>query len=347
MAKTPPSIAATSTLAMVCAAEARGARTRDVLEREGLTREILTNPDVRIPGPAVLRIWDDLRARVADPALQLTASGALPFGAYRLVDYLVAASDTVGDGVDRFMRFFGLIADSVTLFTCRAGSDHCLCLETAGGGPVAPVYVDYVFAALVGRIRMRIRPSLAVARVELRRPAPPEAGPYEAFFRSPVCFAAPVDRLCFTDSEWRAPLDTADAALAALLEEHARILAGRAPHESAAVEAGVREAIASALPSGGSAADVARALHVSVRTLQRKLGEAGTTFREVSDGTRRHLAEEYLSDPAVSIAEVAFLLGFSDQSSFNRAFHRWTGDAPGRWRRRRARPRELDGGREA
>ena len=79
------------------------------------------------------------------------------------------------------------------------------------------------------------------------------------------------------------------------------------------------------------------AMHVSVRTLQRRLVEAGTTFREVSDLVRDQLAEEYLSDPRVSIPEVAFLLGFSDQSSFNRAFRRWTGQSPGEWRRRRSR----------
>lgn len=63
---------------------------------------------------------------------------------------------------------------------------------------------------------------------------------------------------------------------------------------------------------------------------------AGTTFKEVSETVRGRLAEEYLTDPQVSIAEVAFLLGFSDQSSFNRAFGRWTGLSPGRWRRQRA-----------
>jgi AraC-like DNA-binding protein len=75
---------------------------------------------------------------------------------------------------------------------------------------------------------------------------------------------------------------------------------------------------------------------VSVRTLQRKLVATGTTFREVSETVRGRLAEGYLTDPGVSIAEVAFLLGFSDQSSFNRAFRRWTGESPGRWRRGRA-----------
>jgi AraC-like DNA-binding protein len=196
--------------------------------------------------------------------------------------------------------------------------------------------VDYVFAALVSRIRMRIRPGLQVQRVELRQPEPPSAARYVEAFRAPVRFGTPADRLCFSGDEWEAPMDSADAALARLLEEHARILAQRTPHAATGFTADVQKTIAAVMPEGGSAEDVARALNCSVRTLQRKLAPSGATFREVSETVRGQLAQEYLADPKVSIAEVACLLGFSDQTSFTRAFRRWTGDSPGRWRRRRA-----------
>jgi len=336
MPKPPPTIAATSTLAMVRAAEARGIRTADLLEGVGLTREFLDDPDARLPGPTVLALWNALRERTADPALQLAAPTSVPFGAYRVIDYLVGASATVGDGIRRFASFFRLIADAVSLGINGHDDERCLCLTRADGGAVPPVYVDYVFAALVSRIRMRIRPGLRVRRVELRQPEPPAAEPYTQLFRAPVHFGAAADRLCFSAEEWDAPMDTADAALAGLLEEHARVLARRIPHKASGFRADVQQTIASAPAEGGSAEEVARALHVSVRTLQRKLVATGTTFREVSDTVRGQLAEGYLADPTVSIAEVAFMLGFSDQSSFNRAFRRWTGESPGRWRRRRA-----------
>lgn len=320
---------------MVRTAEARGVQTADLLRTVGITREYLDDPDARLSGAAVLTLWNALRQRTADPALQLTAPASLPFGAYRVIDYLVGASATVGDGIRRFARFFGLIADAVTLTIDRDGENYCLSLARADGSPVPPVYVDYVFAALVSRIRMRIRPGLQVLRVELRQPQPPSTAPYFETFRAPVCFGAAADRLCFSEEEWEAPMDSADPALAPVLEEHARILAQRIPHAASGFTAAVQKTIASVMPEGGSAEDVARALHVSVRTLQRKLVPTGTTFREVSETVRGQLAQEYLADPAVSIAEVACLLGFSDQTSFTRAFRRWTGDSPGRWRRRR------------
>lgn len=83
---------------------------------------------------------------------------------------------------------------------------------------------------------------------------------------------------------------------------------------------------------------VARTLHVSVRTIQRRRAPAGTSFRDLTDATRCGLAEGYLLDPGVSIAEVSLLLGFSDQTSFTRAFRRWNGSSPGAWRRARGFP---------
>jgi AraC-like DNA-binding protein len=334
MAKAPPSIAATSTLAMVRAAGARGVRTEDLLEDAGLTCESLEDPDARIPGPTVLAIWNALRHRTGDPTLQLSAPGSLPFGAYRVIDYLVAASATVGDGIGRFARFFGLVAEAVSLTMEETGGEHRLCLLMSDGRPVPPVYVDYVFAALVSRIRMRIRTDLRVLRVEMRQSEPEASAAYTQLFRAPVHFDAAADRLCFSDAEWLAPTESADEALARILEDHARILAQRMPKTATGFRAEVQRAIVAALPEGRSAADVARTLHMSVRTLQRKLVANGTTFREVAEGVSGQLAAEYLADPSVSISEVAFLLGLSDQSSFHRAFRRWTGESPGRWKQK-------------
>lgn len=317
---------------MVRAAESRGYPTADLLQDAGLTRQLLDDPDARLDGAVVMRLWEALRQRTADPALQLSAPLTLPFGAYRVIDYLVAASATVGDGVHRFARFFGLVADAVVLSVDELPGGHRLHLTTADGGAVPPVYVDYIFAALVRRIRMRIRPDLRLLRVELRRPEPDDPRPWREAFLAPVRFGGPADALHFDDEEWSAPTMDADEALARLLEEHARILEDRIPHPRSAFRTEVEQAIASSLPDRATVGRIAHALHVSVRTLQRRLEADGTTFRDVVEAVSERLAVSYLRNPDVSIAEVAFLLGFSDPSAFNRAFRRWIGDTPGNWR---------------
>lgn len=323
---------------MVRTAMARGARVEDLLAGAGITLPLLEAPDTRLEAPVVLGLWNALRERTGDPALQLEAPTTLPFGAYRVIDYVVAASPTVGAGVERFVRFFSLIADSVALRTAPARDGVELLLTMASGDPVPPVYVDYVFSALVSRIRMRIRPALRVREVALRPPEPPTAARYREWFRAPVTFGAPADRLMFDREEWESPTESADEALLRLMEDHARMLAERAQRPAGGFREAVEGAIAAALPEGGAAEDVARALNVSTRTLQRKLDAAGCSFREVSESVLARLAKGYLADASVGIAEVSYLLGFSEQSAFNRAFRRWTGETPGSWRRRAAAP---------
>lgn len=336
MAKPPPTIAVTSTLAMVLTAGGRGFETADLLARFGVPPELLRDPDARLPAATVLALWEALVERTGDPALQLVAPLSLPFGAYRVIDYLVVESATVGQGVRRFASFFRLIAEGVALEVTEDGDGNGLVLGRSDGGAVPPIYVDYVFAALVTRVRVR-SPGLRVLRVELRRPEPADPGPYHEVFRAPVLFAARADRLLFSREEWDSPLGGGDEALAEVLEEHAKILAQRMPEADAGFRVEVERAVAATVPGGPSVEAVARALHVSVRTLQRKLVAEGTSFREVAEAVLGRLALDYLADRQVSVAEVAFLLGFSDPSSFNRAFRRWTGDTPGRWRRRGAR----------
>lgn len=317
---------------MLLAAEARGLRTADLPTRAGVTRDHVQTPDARLPAPVVMTLWNELRAQTGDPALQLFAPACLPFGAYRVIDYLVAASATVGDGVRRFARYFGIISETVSLTIEDRRTEHRLWLSAAEGRPVPPVYVDYVFSALVTRIRMRIRPGLLVQAVEFRQASPTNTEPYERVFQAPVRFSAAADCLCFSDAEWRAPTAQADEALARLLEEHARMVAPKTGN-AAGFTADVLTALSRNLLEDGSAEMVARGLHVSVRTLQRRLSDEGTTFRDVLESSRSRVAQAYLGDPRVSVAEVATILGFSDPSSFNRAFRRWTGRTPGRWRR--------------
>jgi AraC-like DNA-binding protein len=83
------------------------------------------------------------------------------------------------------------------------------------------------------------------------------------------------------------------------------------------------------LPAGTpSEGDIARALNLSVRSLQRRLGDEHTTFKQLLDDTRRELALQYIRDPSVTITEMTYLLGYAEPANFSRAFKRWTGSSP-------------------
>jgi len=132
---------------------------------------------------------------------------------------------------------------------------------------------------------MRIHPPLQVERMELCRPAPADPTPYTERFYAPVRFGCERDRLCFSASEWEAVITGSDAESARVLEEHARILAERLPSKPAGFVASVQSSTIAGLPESTPEEDVARVLHVSRRTLQRKLAQEGTSWRR--ERTRR------------------------------------------------------------
>jgi AraC-like DNA-binding protein len=119
-----------------------------------------------------------------------------------------------------------------------------------------------------------------------------------------------------------------------VLEQHADEIAQRLPVADG-VTLEVRRALASRIAQGDVQIEgVARALGTSTRSLQRRLSAAGVTYQELLDQTRREAANTYLRAAALSIGEVAYLLGYSEAAAFHRAFKRWTGMGPQEFRDR-------------
>lgn len=132
------------------------------------------------------------------------------------------------------------------------------------------------------------------------------------------------------------PVPNADTSLYPLLRQHAeQLLAQRCglTGTSTSIEAQVQQAIAAGLRQGAvRLASVAGDLAITPRTLQRKLSDAGTSFQAQLDQVRYRQACDYLRQPALSLVDIAFLLGYQEQSAFNHAFRAWAGTNPGAWR---------------
>jgi AraC-like DNA-binding protein len=130
------------------------------------------------------------------------------------------------------------------------------------------------------------------------------------------------------------PLRRRDPALGHWLERQAGNILAHLP-ASGDVRDEVRSALSSPLTAGEMRIDVvARRLATTPRTLQRRLARAGTSFEFLCDELRKHAAEHYLADPTLSIAEVTYLLGYSEPTAFHRAFKRWYGTTPHTFRAR-------------
>jgi len=156
----------------------------------------------------------------------------------------------------------------------------------------------------------------------------PEA--YREALGAPIRFNADVGILHFDKATMRAPLPhgTPDIAMATdrIAEQYIETLD---PHK---VASQVRRLLIDLLPSGKADQElVSSRLNRSTSTLQRQLQAEGMTYRDVLESTQRSLAKTYLRDKKHSHAQIAYLLGFSEQSNFSRAFKRWTSMSPRRY----------------
>jgi AraC-like DNA-binding protein len=154
-----------------------------------------------------------------------------------------------------------------------------------------------------------------------------------------VRFSQPVNVLAFRMADAERPLPTADPVLGRLLTGYAEEVIAQIPIPDAFV-ARARTAVLDELRGGDPAiATVARRLGTSTRTLQRRLGEAGTSHVKLVDECRHQLARHYLGDVNLSLGEIGYLLGFAQANAFHRAFRRWTGQTPAAFRAALSAPR--------
>jgi AraC-like DNA-binding protein len=169
--------------------------------------------------------------------------------------------------------------------------------------------------------------------VYFKHPSPGEISAHEAFFGCPVHYSADRDALEISNDALNAPNRLGDPSISKFFDAHLdRELAELGDDEG--LDRRVRIQIAQALSEGvPTVQDVAARLGLSGRTLQRRLSEQGCAFQDLVDDTRRELAERLLCRTDYALAEVAFLTGFAEQSTFTRAFKRWRGQTPATFRR--------------
>lgn len=315
----------------------------DYLERRGLDAPAVlqaARPARSEQGPDAYSLtqWRELLERaqqhLGDPCFGLHLGQTATAAHFGLLGYLLMNSRTLGDALMRGARYWRLFRPRAVQMQYRIAGETVVIEWAAEQGEVA-ASVESAVTALGQLCRAMTGQPLQAEELCFRHPAPPDQSEYDAYFGCRVKFGQCLMRLRFPLSYLALGLREPDPDLLALLEEQADVLMAALP-SGADLEQTVRECLARLMPSAEPTVEqVAEVLHLSPRTLQRRLDENGLNFRALLDDTRRRLAESYLLDPRLQLKDVAHLLGFSEQSAFTRAFRRWNGISPGEFVRRR------------
>lgn len=327
-----PTALASWTRAIRKALLAAGLDAESLLAEAGIAVERLADPDARLPVAQTRRLWQLAVAASGDPAFGLRVARQVQPTTFQALGYALAASATLAEAYARAERYCRIVTDAGELKLERHGAECHLLLHTVLGEAAPAEEATDAFAALqVRTVRGLSGRSVLPLRVQLRRAPPLQAEPYRLAFHAPVSFGAADNRLVFAAADFDRPLEGANPELARINEGLAAQQLARL--DQADLPARLRALLIERLPDGEpTAAELAAALNLSLRSLQRKLAERGLRYESLLDDTRRELALAQLREARISLNEIAFLLGFSDASSFSRAFRRWTGLSPTAWR---------------
>jgi AraC-like DNA-binding protein len=289
--------------------------------------------DFRIPARVAHQMLQTASEVSGNPYLGLEAARATTPNNAGVVDYAISSAATVRAAIEAAARYMRLVNDALEIRLVPQGPEVFVQLENRVPMPRAALdfQVGALYRAFSSVWSSGARASL---RVQFAQPAPDSRAQYELTFNGvPVEFDAPMTGFVFDASCLDQRLTSAETRLHEVILGHAEQMLRDLPQTEQFTER-VRAAVAAELAGGNpGVAEVARRFHMSPRTLERRLEREGTTFSALLDELRKRLALRYVGSQDLELAEIAFLLGFSQTTGFHRAFKRWTGTTPLEYRR--------------
>jgi AraC-like DNA-binding protein len=306
-----------------------------LLDRVGLTPADVRDGDEWLTLRHVAALYEAGAQLLSDEAFGLHVGLAEDLRELGVLSYVVLNSSTVGAALRNLERYFRVFAQGVEV---RLDARQTLARLTFGvDDPQVWPRRQFVEDALAYGCKLLSALSDAAwwpTAVHFEHPAPADRSTHQAVFGRALLFDQPTNALLFDRAWLEHAVPRADRRLLEVVEEHVRAMLAAQPTEDDLVRL-LRDQIARSVCDGPpSRSNMARQLAMSERTLQRRLAERGFGFKQLVEITRRELAVRYVKDPGTELTEVAFLLGYSELSAFDRAFRRWTGLSPLEYRRR-------------
>lgn len=305
-----------------------------LLEGLPVTAEALSRPDTRVPLAVCVEIVRRAHALTGEPALAIHLGTQMRASSHGFLGFAAMTAGTLGEAIELTARFASTRTTALELSLHVEGETAALVLDERA--ELGELRQFTVLSLLVGlwQLGESLTGRSLEGWAELAFPQPAYLQG-SALASERMRFGRAVSRLAFPATSLELPLRHADALATQLArQECERELAAVA---DAGLPARVRAEIARAGGASGLP-EVARALHMSPRTLKRKLAGRGTSFSAVRDQLRRQRALLLLDDRALSIGEVAARLGYTELPNFSRAFRRWTGVSPAAHRARQRPP---------
>ncbi|HKT89656.1 MAG TPA: AraC family transcriptional regulator [Candidatus Sulfotelmatobacter sp.] len=311
--------------------EELGVRASSVLRSAGLSQSFADQPRILLKTEELFALWRAIGEVSTNPAIGLHLGTENRTERFHPVGLAALSSENFGAAIDQMARYKQLTCPE-EIVQEKDDEEWSVQFRWLLADEIEPpVLIECAFAWVLSIGRHGTGTRLSPLRVEFIQPRA-HTKAIERHFGSPVVCGAPRNAIVFRASDAQRPFVTRNAELLAMLAPQFEEELKQENKEEQFAER-VRLAIQQKLTGRRPTIDdIADALHVSSRTLQRRLQDEGSSFQRVLDDARHQLARRYLNNSVLELNEAAYLLGYEDGNSFVRAFRTWEGVPPARWR---------------
>lgn len=305
-----------------------------LLADAGVKRKDLQGDRPNLPFETVAALFETAAQTAQDDLLGLhEGAKRLPQEA-GLLGYFSSAAPRVRELLKGLSRYRRIMSDASEMNVAMLDQDGSLVWHyniVANTG--CRQLIEFNAAAMTNGLRHLTGRNLAPIDVQFAHLRISGISTFARYFQCPVTFGASENRIRFTQETLALPLLTQDPGLYGILKQYCDEILARKKEIAPPVTARVEQEIVHRLSTGEARQDVVAAtLGMSSRTLARRLSAEGTTFQKTLEGLREELARSYLANSSAPLTEIAFLLGYTDASSFSTAFRRWAGETPSEYR---------------
>lgn len=309
-----------------------GIDSKPLLENLRIDSKEFNNPSARFPYPIIEQLWEDAQTLSGDSAFGLKADLFWHPSQLGALGYAWLSSKSLKCSIKRFQRYSRILTEGAIFKIRETDNSFSLILNYLSISKQQPTRTDSFMAMFNAMCRANYGSDFHPQAIHLTHPKPDDIEPFIELFQCPIYFGTTEN--CFTISMETAlkPLEDPHPQLAELNDQVVTEFISMMDNNNIVEK--VKHEITKQL-SDGLITDktVSKALAMHKRTLQRKLQEQHTTFKTLLNEVRQTLANVYIDNHSMPLTEISYLLGFSNLSSFSRAFKRWTGTSPANYRK--------------
>jgi AraC-like DNA-binding protein len=313
-------------------AESIGIKSAEICKAADLNPSILKNSQTRVSSKQFRVIWETAVAKTGDENFGLNFGKAIAqnFPGGHILYNVMMNCPTVREAAEKFIQYNSLMADAVQPRIGQEGDFVYLTFSNSNNKYKIPRHIsEALLSSYVHIFRNLTENRLKLVEVSFKHARPEDITRHEQIFQAPLLFEQPSDELVIAKEFLDLPIFLANPGILKPLEQIAQKFVDNL-YLSDSLSDRVARLLSKLLSRGEriNIETIAASLAMSVRNLQIKLKEEGTSYQKILDSVRKEIALSYLNEDDVTICDVAFLLGFSEQSAFNHAFKRWTGGSP-------------------